>query len=361
MKVLFVVQGEGRGHMTQALALRHVLESAGHELVSVCVGTSDRRRLPGFFVDKIGAPVTRHRSPNFVTDEENKGILVGRSIWTNLLKTDEYLRSLADMNRAIENSKPDLVVNFYEPLWGLYQLRHPGKVPSVCVAHQMLAGHQDFPFPEGRATEKAMLLTLNRIAANGSSRLLGLSFTPMAELRDDRLVVVPPLLRPALGQLQPVDGDFLLVYVMQSGYGADIISWHEKNPGIELHCFWDRQDAPETDHYAPNLTFHQLSDVKFLEMMAACRGLVTTAGFESVCEAMYLGKPVFMVPVEGHYEQACNALDAKRAGAGIWSDRFDLDAFIDYLPGHTLDPLPFRTWSDEAGARILSELEAVLA
>lgn len=55
--------------------------------------------------------------------------------------------------------------------------------------------------------------------------------------------------------------------------------------------------------------------------MAGCKAFATTAGFESVCEALYLQKPVLMVPV--HIEQECNAFDATRAGAGIRSDRFD--------------------------------------
>ena len=55
--------------------------------------------------------------------------------------------------------------------------------------------------------------------------------------------------------------------------------------------------------------------------MASCSGLVCTAGFESVCEAMYLGNPVIMVPVAGQYEQACYALYGEYSGAGLASDR----------------------------------------
>ena len=71
------------------------------------------------------------------------------------------------------------------------------------------------------------------------------------------------------------------------------------------------------------LSFHQLDDVKFLRYMAGCKAYATTAGFESVCEAMYLGKPLLMVPA--HIEQECNAYDAMCAGAGIISTSFSLD------------------------------------
>jgi len=342
--------------MTQALAMRHLLVEAGHEVVGAAIGKSDRREVPGFFLDKIGTQVTRFLSPNFVTDEQNKGILVGASIWKNLLKTERYLKSLSVLKEVVESARPDLVINFYEPLWGLYQKLNAGQVDSVCVGHQFLVGHPDFPFPKGHAREKAMLQALNSVAAAGSRKRLGLSFTPLPQPENTRLVVVPPLLRPELPDLARTDGDYLLVYVMQAGYGQDIINWHERHPEVRIHCFWDRRGAAEVERYNENLTFHQLSDVKFLEMMAGCRGLVTTAGFESVCEAMYLGKPVFMVPVAGHYEQACNALDAARAGAGIWSTEFDLGVFVEYLPRHRSDYANFRAWTDRASEMILTAI-----
>lgn len=52
--------------------------------------------------------------------------------------------------------------------------------------------------------------------------------------------------------------------------------------------------------------------------MGGCKAYLTTAGFESVCEALYLGKPVLMVPV--HVEQECNAWDAQKVGAGVRAD-----------------------------------------
>ena len=42
------------------------------------------------------------------------------------------------------------------------------------------------------------------------------------------------------------------------------------------------------------LSFHQLDDVKFLRYMAGCKAYATTAGFESVCEAMEMGAAAIM-------------------------------------------------------------------
>jgi uncharacterized protein (TIGR00661 family) len=48
--------------------------------------------------------------------------------------------------------------------------------------------------------------------------------------------------------------------------------------------------------------------------LATCRGLLTGAGFESPAEAMYLNKKVFVIPIEGQYEQLCNACSLQDFG-----------------------------------------------
>ncbi len=40
MKMMFCVLGEGRGHMTQAMAVKEIVEAAGHQVVAVTLGAS---------------------------------------------------------------------------------------------------------------------------------------------------------------------------------------------------------------------------------------------------------------------------------------------------------------------------------
>ena len=76
------------------------------------------------------------------------------------------------------------------------------------------------------------------------------------------------------------------------------------------------------------------------------------SGFESVCEAMYLNKPVLMVPT--HIEQACNAYDASLSGAGVVADCFDLDVLLSISESHVENPV-FRHWVKQADWLILRE------
>ena len=91
-------------------------------------------------------------------------------------------------------------------------------------------------------------------------------------------------------------------------------------------------------------------------MMAKCKGLVSTAGFESVCEAKYMGKPVLMVPVEGNYEQFCNAHDACKTGTGIRDIAFNIDRFLKYIPSHDRNNEDYKQWVNSAEEKLLNQL-----
>jgi hypothetical protein len=72
---------------------------------------------------------------------------------------------------------------------------------------------------------------------------------------------------------------------------------------------------------------------------------------------MHLGKPVQVVPVGGHFEQRCNALDAARVGAGIRGRSFDLDAFLGFIPRYACDTEGFRAWLATAETRFVQAIE----
>jgi hypothetical protein len=80
----------------------------------------------------------------------------------------------------------------------------------------------------------------------------------------------------------------------------------------------------------------------------------TTGGFESVCEAMYMQKPVLMVPA--HIEQECNVMDAIHSGAGVGASNFELSMLNEFSPNYRPD-VDFNAWCRSAESIYLFELE----
>ena len=352
MRILFVIQGEGRGHLTQALSLRQKLVGEGHEVVGVLVGKSPARRLPAFFLDKIGVPVYPFESPNFLPTAKNKQVNLAASIVYNLARLPKYLLSVRFINRMIRETEADVVVNFYELLTGFTYFLFRPKALMICIAHQYLFLHPDFKFPDENRLELAMLRFFTRLTAIGAAKKLALSFRKMREYGPEGLIVVPPLLRQEVLDIKPKQGEYLFGYLLNSGFSEEIIDWHRAHPEQELHFFWDRKTETAEFKVDERLSFHQLDDLLFLYYMSGAKAYATTAGFESVCEAMYLSKPILMVPT--HIEQACNAYDAALSGAGIVADCFDLDRLSELSKNHSGN-MSFRHWVKQADWLILRE------
>ncbi len=359
-KVVFTVQGEGRGHLTQAITVQNILLKAGYEIACVMVGTSGVRKLPGFFYQRIQAPILKFESPNFVRDSKRKSVKLGPSILFNLKLLPKYFQNMRHVDRTLKEIKPDLVINFYDPLIGMYfGIFNPG-IRLVCIAHQYVYHHPDFQFPEKAFFFKKIGLKMfTRLTNFRADKKLALSLYPMVDYPKNDVYIIPPLLRQAVYEANVKQGDYILVYLLNQGYMEEIIDWHNKYPDVTLHCFTDKEGIEGEWKYDDTLTFHQINDQKFLDLMAQCKAFSCTSGFESVCEALYFGKPVLMVPVEGQFEQYSNALDASKIGAGIYDRHFNLNQLLEYLPKHKTDPQVFRNWASGTADLLIQHLESI--
>jgi len=359
MKILFLVQGEGRGHLTQAIALGQLIRKAGQEIVGAMAGQSTGRTLPTFFIEQIQTSVYQFHAPGLVYNTDGKGMNLGRTIGTLLSNSPKYLRAVRFINRIVTEKQPDVIICFYETYGGIYNFLYRSKVPMICIAHQYLLLHPKFIFPENSRCNKFIINLNSKITSWLATKRLALSFREMEPRNELKIKVVPPLIREEVRNLQPTCGDFFLVYMTHHSMSKKIIDWHRCHPDVSLHCFWDNAEAGEVEKMEENLTFHRINSEKYLHMLASCKALVTTAGFESICEAIYLGKPVMMVPVPNHFEQECNALDGVISGAGVRCKTFDLSVILDYLPKHRDQSAKFRSWYCSGEKMFLKEIESI--
>ena len=248
-----------------------------------------------------------------------------------------------------------LGATLYELLTGLTYLLFRPSVPQISIGHQYLFLHRDFEFPHKKNSGIRLLRFFTRLTCLGAKEKLALSFHEMDDDPKEHIRVVPPLLRKEVLSCEGTCGNYLHGYMVNAGFGENIRAWHRLHPEVPLHFFWDKPDEKEECRIDDTLSFHQIDDAKFLRYMSGCRAYATTAGFESVCEAMYLGKPLLMVPA--HIEQDCNAYDAVRTGAGITADEFDLERLLTF--SQTFRPNPaFRYWARSYEGYILPRIEA---
>ena len=347
-RFIFTVQGEGRGHLTQAISLTQIAREAGHEVVGYAVGSVQGRKIPPFFAQFIGdTPLIQYESPS-INYGKGKSVQLGKTAMQALTKFSTYWKSATQLGDFIDALQPDGIVNFYESITGLYNLKSGTKVPCMSVGHQYLLLSEHFETIPTKAVDRFLLNINTKITAIGSRKLLGLSFRTMPNDPKRNIITVPPLLRQEVKSIQPQSGERWLAYLTHYRLADEIMAWSAQNPEVKLDCFWDNPTRKTTYHYSDSLTFHPIDAEKYLTKMTHCAGLISTAGFESVAEAMYLGKPVMMVPVPNHIEQMINAHDGELSGAGVQAKSFDLSVFKDYLPKHVSVQDTFQHWVTQA-------------
>jgi uncharacterized protein (TIGR00661 family) len=372
LEVVFVVQGEGRGHMTQALALRSFLRDAGHEVAEVLVGCSPHRPIPSYFTDGMGAPVHRFEAPVQLSGRDGRGLSMRRTITDAVKRSPAFVRSL--MAIAERTAEADVVINLLDLLGGVSRTLFPSDVPALAIAHNYVFLHPRLQDAPGPARVRNMVMAYARATAAGADRKIALSFTELPARPDHRLVVAPPLLRPGLDELVVEDRGYLLAYALNPGYARTLAEWQRESGGVEVHCYVEggegalagmagpsRGPEPAEEH-AEGFHVHDLDAEAFLRHLAGCRAYVGSAGFESVCEAHYLGKPVLAVPTAGQFEQELNAWDAERCGvarAGGYDDLDDFWAEPTAPSRETTDA--FRAWVRRAPELLVSKIEETAA
>lgn len=248
-----------------------------------------------------------------------------------------------------------MVINFYEMItgmtYGIYKFDKKLGIPMICIAHQYVLMNSNYKTSPEQDVKYYLIRMLSKITSNRASKILALSFRDIP--RKGKVITVPPLLREDVFAINPVIGDYIHGYMVNTGYFEEVLEWHKKNPDVPLRFFWNNKNADKVTKIDENFILYTLDDKKFLESMAGSMAFATTSGFESICEALYYRKPILMVPI--HLEQEFNAYDAGLSGAGINGKNFNFNKLISFIDKYSPDE-NFQDWVHQAEERILSEL-----
>ena len=121
-------------------------------------------------------------------------------------------------------------------------------------------------------------------------------------------------------------GDYLLVYLRNSV--NDVFLRAISDLEIKVKIYGASEGClKSTLSQKSNFEFHSLSS-SFVEDLAGCNRLLTTAGNQLISEARKFNKYCLLVPEPGQYEQSINAFYAEKIGLGIQCEAKDLTSNI---------------------------------
>lgn len=347
---VFIVQGEGRGHLSQSMAMKEFLEETGHSVEAVFAGCSSHAPLPGYYRECFREKLHCMESPYLLRSPNRKGILVGRTILHHLLRWVTYLKEVQRIRQKIREIRPDAVFNFCDSVGALVMRKLDPGIRRIGIGHHFFLHLDGYRCNGGSAVQRLLLKLFSGLIMQSCDRVLALSFREGDG--NKRIRVIPPLIRRKFREIRYTPGERYLVYLLNEGYIYDLLLMAQADPDFRADVF--AGFTPGTT-LPPGLQMHPLDETKFREKMTTCRGLITTSGFDTVAEAAYLGIPMIVVPVRNHFEQRCNSLDTQRNGFGY--------AAMKLVPGIEKKMRPYenskyRQWVDTAGERILKMMDS---
>ncbi|MFO0839670.1 MAG: glycosyltransferase family protein [Phycisphaerae bacterium] len=302
MRIAYGVHGYGRGHATRALSV--LPELAGrHELLILAGGEAYSAIWPDFPVFRIptlGYYYDRHgRRSNYQTFKRNLPAVL------DLLLRGPAFQMVLD---TVRDFRPDVVISDAEPY--THRVARLLRIPRIGFDHFGIMAHCKPPLPIRDMPSARRDVLVYRALMGDPQRVIVSSFYP-APPRRRSVRVVGPLLREAVRNSQPRAGRHLLAY-FNNGL-------HQFTPRLErtlrqLDCRVlvygvQRQGSDGC------LDFRPASNLPFIEDMAGCRAVISTAGNQLVGETMHLGKPILVMP-EDCVEQRLNAAAVERMGIG---------------------------------------------
>ena len=301
MRIAYGVHGYGRGHATRALAALEAL-GARHDIKVFAGGDAHDllgARQPVTRVPCLGLSYRAGRRDTWLTLFDNLPSLL------DLLRRGPGVASVIESMRSFA---PDVVICDAEP-WTNAAAQALG-VPRIGFDHFGVLVHCEVALPFRDWLESWLDRIAYRWLMRWPERVLVSSFF-RARPRRSGVELVGPLLGEPMRRFQPSRGEHLLVYFNQgrsqlSSRMLEVLA----SLGREVRLYGlgrEGSDGP--------LTFRRALRDGFLEDLASCRAVLSTAGNQLMGEAMAYAKPVLVVP-EATVEQRLNAREIVRMGIG---------------------------------------------
>ena len=286
MQILYAIQATGNGHISRAIELMPFLHEYGN--VDVFLSGSNSS-LPMPF------PV-KYKSNGLSLFYGNTGGLD----YFKIAKAFNPFRIFKEAkNLPVE--KYDMVINDFESITTL-ACKLKG-VPCVHFGHQASFQSEHTPRPNKKDIMGELIL---KNYASGTVNV-GLHF----DAYDD--FIFSPILKQNILQAQPSNNKHITVYL--SHYSDEVVAAAlGKIKEIRFEVFTKKVKLIEVKN---NITFIPVNNEMFNNSMLHSEGVITGAGFETPAEALYLEKKLLCLPIQGQYEQLCNAASLQQFNVPI--------------------------------------------
>ncbi len=305
MRIAYGVMGYGRGHAMRALSVLPALMKQ-HEVTVFTAGDAHAvlaAEFPTVRIPMLGYRYNAHGSHSTL-----KTVTENLSPLADLLWHGE---GVAAVEREFKLRGIQVVISDSEA-W-CHKAAQRLRLPRISFDHVGILAYCQPHFPPPLWLTGMRDAIAYRSLMGIPERILISSFYP-AVGRYPGVKVVGPMLRDIVKATRPKRGDYLLAYFNKGE--------HQYRPHIDralrqLDCPV-RVYGTKQRGQVENLEFQPLSNEQFVQDLAGCRAVLSTAGNQLIGEAIHFGKPILALP-EDAFEQRLNAHMIERMGVGMQS------------------------------------------
>lgn len=336
-RILYGVHGYGRGHAARALAILPALQERYD--VTVLAGDDAYDTLAD--VAKVQPiPVLRYYHNARGKRSAGKTAAHNLPLLGDVVRFGKRSKAVA---ATIDTFAPDVIISDSELF-----THHVGKrmgIPRISFDHYGIMAFCKVQMSVLEGFTCAVESAFYRWLVARPERIIAVAFYP-GEPKREGVTAVGPILRQAAREQVPTDGDYLLAYFSNPTVNftpAIAETLHALPIPVKIY-------GPAPAPPAGNCTYCPIDRDIFLQDLAGCGALLSTAGNQLISEAIHLGKPMWLLPEEA-LEQQLNGRYVSRwqighstpkaavTGQGLmafWNERAPLAANI---PPHRRDGL----------------------
>jgi len=326
MRILYGVVGEGMGHATRSKVVCEHLIAGGHD-VKIVVSGRAHSFLAKTFHDVVEI---RGLTIRYVDNRMDRDGTLARNV---LAAPGMLAANVGAYFAKVAKFRPQIVIADFDSFAYLFAKRHG--LPVVSIDNQQIVSRCKLGkfAKQGVKVDYQMTKAFVRAKLPACDHYVITTFfyPPLRGKYEKDTTLVPPILRRSIldAKSRTRSGDYVLVY-QTSASDMKLLSELQSIRDAKFVVYGLRKNARHG-----NCTLKEFSEDGFVDDLAGARAVVSNGGLSLIGEAVFLGKPVFSVPVRNQYEQILNARYLEELGYGLAADRIESDVlrlFLDETP-----------------------------
>ncbi len=341
-KILYSVCGEGMGHaIRSAVMIKHLLKE--NDVVIFAGG-----RAFDYLSEKFDN-VYYIEGPNTVYSGNNAQY---KSTFFSVIK--DLPKSLKFNIKLLYNIarvfKPNIIISDFEAFSNILSKLLGIPLISLDNIHVITQCRLDL---DRYLSEKIVAGGVIRLFINRPKKYLITTFFYPEIKNNEKTELFPPVLRDEIFNLKPVTGEHILVY-QTSDSNLELINTLKTIDEKFIIYGFNMEKMDE------NLQFRKFNESQFYKDFESCKAVISNGGFTLMGESIYLGKPVFCVPVRRQPEQTVNAMYLEKLGYGEFHESLTKENFESFLENLDIYRNELRTFEHNGNQKIFDALDEAI-